>query len=134
MLPDPIPYSESESLSLRRRFRFLVSRFLIVPFSVPLYTTMGTNWSPAAVMVRATVAGVNVRHQSPYTLRRLILYPIYQALQRYCPCHLIMWVPSGENTSMIFLIQSTVIVSRACRLYRAVVIAVRFLLLNFMRR
>ncbi len=28
MLPDPIPYSESESLSLRRRFRFLVSRFL----------------------------------------------------------------------------------------------------------
>jgi hypothetical protein len=36
----------------------------------------------------ATVAGVNVRHQSPYTLRRLILYPIYQALQRYCACHL----------------------------------------------
>jgi hypothetical protein len=29
MLPDPIPYSESESLSLRRRFRFLVSFFLI---------------------------------------------------------------------------------------------------------
>jgi hypothetical protein len=28
MLPDPIPYLESESLSLRRRFRFLVSRFL----------------------------------------------------------------------------------------------------------
>jgi len=28
MLPDPIPYSESESLSLRRHFRFLVSRFL----------------------------------------------------------------------------------------------------------
>ncbi len=28
MLPDPIPYSESESLSLRRRFRFLVSCFL----------------------------------------------------------------------------------------------------------
>ena len=27
MLPDPIPYSESESLSLRRRFRFLVSFF-----------------------------------------------------------------------------------------------------------
>ncbi len=28
MLPAPIPYSESESLSLLRRFRFLVSRFL----------------------------------------------------------------------------------------------------------
>jgi hypothetical protein len=28
MLPDPIPYSESESLSLQRRFCFLVSRFL----------------------------------------------------------------------------------------------------------
>ena len=28
VLPDPIPYSESESLLLRRRFRFLVSRFL----------------------------------------------------------------------------------------------------------
>ncbi len=28
MLPNPIPYSELESLSLRRRFRFLVSRFL----------------------------------------------------------------------------------------------------------
>jgi len=28
MLPGPIPYSESESLSLRRRFRFLVSCFL----------------------------------------------------------------------------------------------------------
>ncbi len=28
MLPDPIPYLESELLSLRRRFRFLVSRFL----------------------------------------------------------------------------------------------------------
>jgi len=28
MLPDSIPYSESESLSLRRRFCFLVSRFL----------------------------------------------------------------------------------------------------------
>jgi len=29
MLPDPIPYSESESLLLQRRFRFLVSFFLI---------------------------------------------------------------------------------------------------------
>ena len=29
MLPDPIPYSELESLSLLRRFRFLVSFFLI---------------------------------------------------------------------------------------------------------
>jgi hypothetical protein len=29
MLPDPIPYSESESLSLQRRFRFLVSFFSI---------------------------------------------------------------------------------------------------------
>ncbi len=28
MLPDPIPYSESELLLLRRRFRFLVSFFL----------------------------------------------------------------------------------------------------------
>jgi hypothetical protein len=28
MLPDPIPYSESESLLLRRRFRFLVSFFV----------------------------------------------------------------------------------------------------------
>jgi hypothetical protein len=28
MLPNPIPYLESESLSLQRRFRFLVSRFL----------------------------------------------------------------------------------------------------------
>jgi hypothetical protein len=28
MLPDPIPYSEPELLLLRRRFRFLVSRFL----------------------------------------------------------------------------------------------------------
>jgi len=25
-------------------------------FSVPVYTTMGTNWSPTAVMVSATVA------------------------------------------------------------------------------
>ncbi len=34
----------------------LSSRFLIVPFSIPLYTTMGTNWSPAAVMVSAMAA------------------------------------------------------------------------------
>ncbi len=30
--------------------------FFIEPFSVPLYTTMGTNWSPAAVIVSALVA------------------------------------------------------------------------------
>jgi hypothetical protein len=34
MLPDPIPYSESESLLLRRRFRFLVSFFLSIFLSL----------------------------------------------------------------------------------------------------
>ena len=31
------------------------SHRLIMPFSTPLYTTMGTNWSPAAVMTSTTV-------------------------------------------------------------------------------
>ena len=59
---------------------------------------------------------------------------IAEELNTFWGCHLVMWVPSGENTSKIFLIQSTVILSRACRLYWAVAIAVRFLSLNFMQR
>ncbi len=35
MLPDPIPYSESKSLLLQRRFRFLVS-FFSITFSAQL--------------------------------------------------------------------------------------------------
>ncbi len=42
MLPDPIPYSESESLSLRRRFRFLVSRFLRTFSSL---SNLSLNWA-----------------------------------------------------------------------------------------
>jgi len=41
MLPDPIPYSELESLSLRRRFRFLVSRFLRTFSSL---SNLSLNW------------------------------------------------------------------------------------------
>ena len=41
MLPDPIPYSESESLS-RRRFRFLVSRFLRTFSSL---SNLSLNWA-----------------------------------------------------------------------------------------
>ena len=42
MLPDPIPYLESESLSLRRRFRFLVSCFLRTFLSL---SNLSLNWA-----------------------------------------------------------------------------------------
>jgi len=43
MLPDPIPYSESESLSLRWHFRFLVSRFLRTFSSLSNFSLNCTN-------------------------------------------------------------------------------------------
>ncbi len=63
MLPDPIPYSESESLSLRRRFRFLVSRFLRTFRRI--YNEIDTASMPAKMRraARARLDQVNSEYQ-----------------------------------------------------------------------